>query len=91
MRSSAAPYTESRLTRSVANERVGFPVVEHCSLFYHLVMNVKAYLTLAPFTVVSAYFKRRFFIGLLSSVQYLSTISTIIFYVFTRKLWFECV
>jgi hypothetical protein len=25
---SAAPYTESRLTRSVANERVGFPVVE---------------------------------------------------------------
>jgi hypothetical protein len=23
--------------------------------FYHLVMNVKAYLTLAPFTVVSAY------------------------------------
>jgi hypothetical protein len=29
MRSNAAPYTESRLTRSVANERVGFPVVEH--------------------------------------------------------------
>ncbi len=29
MRSTAAPYTESRLTRSVANERVGFPVVEH--------------------------------------------------------------
>ncbi len=28
MRSTAAPYTESRLTRSVANERVGFPVVE---------------------------------------------------------------
>jgi hypothetical protein len=28
--------------------------------------------------------KRRFFIGLLSSVRYLSTISTIIFYVFTR-------
>ncbi len=25
------------------------------ALFYHLVMNVKAYLTLAPFTVVSAY------------------------------------
>ena len=24
-----APYTESRLTRSVANERVGFSVVEH--------------------------------------------------------------
>ncbi len=29
MRSTTAPYTESRLTRSVANERVGFPVVEH--------------------------------------------------------------
>ncbi len=28
MRSTAAPYTESRLTRSVANERVGFPVVD---------------------------------------------------------------
>ncbi len=26
--STTAPYTESRLTRSVANERVGFPVVE---------------------------------------------------------------
>jgi hypothetical protein len=33
VRSTAAPYTESRLTRSVANERVGFPVVEqqYCS------------------------------------------------------------
>jgi hypothetical protein len=29
VRSTAAPYTESRLTRSVANERVSFPVVEH--------------------------------------------------------------
>jgi hypothetical protein len=29
VRSTAAPYTESRPTRSVANERVGFPVVEH--------------------------------------------------------------
>jgi hypothetical protein len=28
VRSTAAPYTESRLTRSVANECVGFPVVE---------------------------------------------------------------
>ncbi len=28
VRSTAAPYTESRLTRSVANERVGFPVLE---------------------------------------------------------------
>jgi hypothetical protein len=34
VRSTAAPYTESRLTRSVANERVGFPVVEqHFYLF----------------------------------------------------------
>jgi hypothetical protein len=33
VRSTAAPYTESRLTRSVANERVGFPVVEqYCYL-----------------------------------------------------------
>jgi hypothetical protein len=34
VRSSAAPYTESRLTRSVANESVGFPVVEH--LFFNI-------------------------------------------------------
>jgi hypothetical protein len=32
VRSTAAPYTESRLTRSVANERVGFPVVEQDGL-----------------------------------------------------------
>jgi hypothetical protein len=36
VRSTAAPYTESRLTRSVANERVGFPVVEH--IFYKHVL-----------------------------------------------------
>jgi hypothetical protein len=36
VRSTTAPYTESRLTRSVANERVGFPVVEQiCFLFYN--------------------------------------------------------
>ncbi len=29
VRPTAAPYTESRRTRSVANERLGFPVVEH--------------------------------------------------------------
>jgi hypothetical protein len=34
MRSTAAPYTESRLTRSVANERVGFPIVEHLDFLY---------------------------------------------------------
>ncbi len=33
VRSTAAPYTESRLTRSVANERAGFPVVEHIHTF----------------------------------------------------------
>ncbi len=33
MRSTTAPYTESRLTRSVANERVGFPVVEQVVYF----------------------------------------------------------
>jgi hypothetical protein len=33
VRSTAAPYTESRLTRSVANERVGFPVVEQYRYF----------------------------------------------------------
>jgi hypothetical protein len=33
VRSTAAPYTESRLTRSVANERVGFPVVEQYLTF----------------------------------------------------------
>jgi hypothetical protein len=34
VRSTAAPYTESRLTPSVANERVGFPVVEHRLLYF---------------------------------------------------------
>jgi hypothetical protein len=34
VRSTAAPYTESRLTRSVANERVGFPVVEQYVCIY---------------------------------------------------------
>ncbi len=33
VRSTTAPYTESRLTDSVANERVGFPVVEQSKLF----------------------------------------------------------
>jgi hypothetical protein len=39
VRSTAAPYTESRLTRSVANERVGFPVVEQykiCTYSLHV-------------------------------------------------------
>ncbi len=35
MRSTAEPYTESRLTRSVANERVGFPVVEQRIITVH--------------------------------------------------------
>ena len=29
---------------------------DYVHYFYHLIVNVKAYLTLAPFTVVSAYF-----------------------------------
>jgi hypothetical protein len=29
VRTTAAPYTESRLARLVRNKRVGFPVVEH--------------------------------------------------------------
>ncbi len=29
MRSTAVPYTESRLARLVRNKHVGFPVVEH--------------------------------------------------------------
>jgi hypothetical protein len=33
VRSTTAPYTESRLTRSVANECVGFPVVEQRGSF----------------------------------------------------------
>ncbi len=38
MRSTAAPYTESRLARLVRNKRVGFPVVEQVLwlLFHHL-------------------------------------------------------
>jgi hypothetical protein len=40
VRSTAAPYTESRLTRSVANERVGFPVVEQLSFtFFNLILD----------------------------------------------------
>jgi hypothetical protein len=35
VRSTTAPYTESRLTRSVANERVGFPVVEQYRTMLH--------------------------------------------------------
>jgi hypothetical protein len=42
VRSTAAPYTESRLTRSVANERVGFPVVEQSFLrFWILIQRPK--------------------------------------------------
>jgi hypothetical protein len=37
VRSTTAPYTESRLTRSVANERVGFPVVEQLVSTYQLI------------------------------------------------------
>jgi hypothetical protein len=42
VRSTAAPYTESRLTRSVANERVGFPVVEQLlsAYYYYYLRNV---------------------------------------------------
>ena len=36
LRSTAAPYTESRLTRSVANECVGFPVVEQSKTVVHV-------------------------------------------------------
>jgi len=34
VRSTAAPYTESRLTRSVANDRVGFPLVEQSPILF---------------------------------------------------------
>jgi hypothetical protein len=33
VRSTAAPYTESRLTHLVRNKCVGFPVVEHLVFF----------------------------------------------------------
>jgi hypothetical protein len=33
VRSTAAPYTESRLTHLVRNKCVGFPVVEHYCCF----------------------------------------------------------
>jgi hypothetical protein len=45
VRSTAAPYTESRLTRSVANERVGFPVVEHIQ---YMRRPLVIYMTLQP-------------------------------------------
>jgi hypothetical protein len=53
VRSTAAPYTESRLTRSVANERVGFPVVEQPYLFYSGLMYVHCSLcsALSPDTI----------------------------------------
>jgi hypothetical protein len=45
VRSTAAPYTESRLTRSVANERVGFPVVEqYCMTLAKLSSKIEIYL-----------------------------------------------
>jgi hypothetical protein len=34
VRSTAAPYTESRLTHLVRNKCVGFPVVEHIYINY---------------------------------------------------------
>ncbi len=44
MRSTAAPYTESRLARLVRNKRVGFPVVEH-EQFIFAVSRRKLHLT----------------------------------------------
>ncbi len=44
VRSTTAPYTESRLTRSVANERVGFPVVEQVLNQEKLKKNSKMFL-----------------------------------------------
>jgi hypothetical protein len=41
MRSSAAPYTESRLTHSVANECTGFPVVKQSKLLCTLRITVR--------------------------------------------------
>ncbi|MFN9898892.1 MAG: hypothetical protein ACK55Z_08905, partial [bacterium] len=32
--STVVPYTESRLTRSVANDRVGFPLVEQSPILF---------------------------------------------------------
>ncbi len=43
MRSTVAPYTESRLTRSVANERVGFPVVQQVPLEIKHHLDSRAY------------------------------------------------
>jgi len=40
VRSTTAPYTESRLTRSVANERVGFPVVEQKVSIDHSLVSI---------------------------------------------------
>jgi hypothetical protein len=44
VRSTAAPYTESRLTRSVANERVGFPVVEQVSTSIKIIINARFFM-----------------------------------------------
>jgi hypothetical protein len=53
VRSTAAPYTESRLTRSVANERVGFPVVEQqCTLFFYETFTFISLIFYAIFTNV---------------------------------------
>ncbi len=52
VRSTAAPYTESRLARLVRNKRVGFPVVEQTEL--SLVM--RRGVTAARIDLVSTFF-----------------------------------
>jgi hypothetical protein len=48
---SLAPYTESRLTCSVANERVGFPVVEYEEISLNRLAHVVDEKLIPPFKI----------------------------------------
>jgi hypothetical protein len=69
VRSTAAPYTESRLTRSVANERVGFPVVEHRDILVRIQIS-DPYLTLG---MQKIFFFSYFFLVTYEQTHYLQS------------------
>jgi hypothetical protein len=68
VRSTASPYTESRLTRSVANERAGFPVVKQLDINIKVLYKKKfighMLRKLRAFRAYSVYAKRGFSIKL---------------------------
>jgi hypothetical protein len=66
VRSTAAPYTESRLTHLVRNKCVGFPVVEHCLSLTNAALLVCVFFHklkfFADFHYLSFIFSRRHYI-----------------------------